>query len=137
MDKEELEKRKQQLKQLQSEPLGLKIQNTMAKVMEFYNWTNGNCVVVFDESNLYTDILVDIIERFVKPLINRNFKYSSCGGEYIMLATIVEDSQELQKYWYENGCNSSKDMMSRPLSFWTKKDIEEYRTKYLDNKKED
>ena len=104
----------------------------MAKVMEFYRNSMGLCWVVGDDLN--TCVLMDIIDRFVEPLVNWKIGYDikdDLTYRNKILATIVEGNKKLEKKWYEVGCNSFEEKISRPMSFWTKQDIIEYSNKYL------
>ena len=79
----DVEHRKKQLKALQNESLGEKIQNTMAKVMEFYRYTDGECYLSCS-GGADSMVLYDIITRFVEPIFNCKFKvvFDDTGLEY-------------------------------------------------------
>ncbi len=59
------EQRKKKLKELQSESLPMKIQLTMAKLIEFYNKTEGKCYVSCS-GGADSIVLYDITQRFLK-----------------------------------------------------------------------
>lgn len=53
--------------------------------------------------------------------------------ECVMLGTLAEESRQREVDWIRHGCNifyQKKDNQSRPLSFWTEKDIYDYIEKY-------
>lgn len=79
----DFEERKRQLKELQSENLESKIQNTMAKVMEFYQRTKGNCYLSCS-GGADSMVLYDIITRFVEPLMDWKIRvvFDDTGLEY-------------------------------------------------------
>ena len=79
----DIEQRKRDLKELQAEPLEMKIQNTMAKIMEFYQRTNGNCYLSCS-GGADSMVLYDIITRFVEPIMNWKIKvaFDDTGLEY-------------------------------------------------------
>ena len=56
------EQRRKDLKELQSEPLYMKVQLTIAKVLEFYNNTNGNCYLSCS-GGVDSLVLKDIIDK--------------------------------------------------------------------------
>jgi 3'-phosphoadenosine 5'-phosphosulfate sulfotransferase (PAPS reductase)/FAD synthetase len=58
------EQRKKDLVYLQSESLSMKIQGTMAKIMEFYNRTDGNCYLSCS-GGADSIVLRDIVQRFL------------------------------------------------------------------------
>lgn len=56
-------------------------------------------------------------------------KAKELGMECTILGTLASESYQRERDWIEYGCNVfhiRKDNQSRPLSFWTDKDIEEY-----------
>lgn len=56
-------------------------------------------------------------------------KAKELGMECTMLGILATESYQREKDWLENGCNvfyKRKDNQSRPLSFWTNEDIDEY-----------
>lgn len=55
------------------------------------------------------------------------------GLECAILGILASESYQREKDWLEYGCNvfhQRKDNQSRPSSFWTSKDIDEYIEKY-------
>ena len=79
----DIEQRKKDLKELQSESLEMKIQNTMAKIMEFYQRMNGNCYLSCS-GGADSMVLYDIITRFVEPIMDWKIKvvFDDTGLEY-------------------------------------------------------
>jgi 3'-phosphoadenosine 5'-phosphosulfate sulfotransferase (PAPS reductase)/FAD synthetase len=83
-----------------------------------------------------------------KPFLNAPFKisdkcchylkkgpakaYEKQSGNHPIVGTMTEESRLRENEWLLTGCNSfsSKRPISRPLSFWTEKDIWEYIKKY-------
>lgn len=59
------EQRRKELKELQSESLPMKIQLTMAKLIEFYNKTEGKCYISCS-GGADSIVLYDITQRFLK-----------------------------------------------------------------------
>ena len=59
------EQRRKELKELQSESLPMKIQLTMAKLIEFYNRTEGKCYISCS-GGVDSIVLYDITQRFLK-----------------------------------------------------------------------
>lgn len=60
-------------------------------------------------------------------------KAKDLGMECAILGLLASESYQRQKDWLEYGCNvfyKRKDNQSRPLSFWTDKDILDYIAKY-------
>ena len=79
----DLKERRKQLKELQNESLEMKIQNTMAKIMEFYQRTNGQCYLSCS-GGADSMVLYDIITRFVEPIMDWKIKvvFDDTGLEY-------------------------------------------------------
>lgn len=70
-------------------------------------------------------------DKLKKEPIRRKAK--ELGLECVILGTLASESYQREKDWLEHGCNvfhEHKDNQSRPLSFWTDKDILEYIEKY-------
>lgn len=66
-------------------------------------------------------------DRLKKEPIRRKAK--ELGLECAILGILTSESYQREKDWIENGCNvfhKRKDNQSRPLSFWTEADIQEY-----------
>ena len=60
-------------------------------------------------------------------------KAKELGLECAILGILASESYQREKDWLEYGCNvfhKHKDNQSRPLSFWTNEDIDEYISKY-------
>ena len=74
------EQRKKDLKALQSEPLSMKIQLTMAKLMEFHNRISGNCYISCS-GGVDSIVLYDITQRFLKEYYNFNVVFDDTGLE--------------------------------------------------------
>lgn len=62
-----------QLKELQEESLNMKIQLTIAKVMEFWLNTNHNCYLSYS-GGADSTVLLDIITRYVEPMLDCKIK---------------------------------------------------------------
>lgn len=79
----DFEERKKVLADLQSMSLPMKIQETMAKVMQFYKFTNGNCYLSCS-GGADSMVLYDIITRFVEPLMGYKIRvvFDDTGLEY-------------------------------------------------------
>ena len=69
----DFEQRKKDLQELQKMSLSDKIQNTMAKLMEFYDYVNGNCYISCS-GGADSIVLYDITKRFVEAM-NNNYKF--------------------------------------------------------------
>ena len=69
----DIQERREDLAFLQSEPLEMKIQNTVAKVWEFWQNTSGNCYLSYS-GGADSTVLKDIIERQVEPFIGCKIK---------------------------------------------------------------
>ena len=66
-------------------------------------------------------------DRLKKEPIRRKAK--ELGLKCAILGILASESYQREKDWLENGCNvfyKRKDNQSRPLSFWTEEDIQEY-----------
>ena len=66
-------------------------------------------------------------ERLKKEPIRRKAK--ELGLECAILGILASESYQREKDWLEYGCNvfhERKDNQSKPLSFWTEEDIQEY-----------
>lgn len=66
-------------------------------------------------------------DRLKKEPIRRKAK--ELGLKCAILGILTSESYQREKDWLENGCNvfhKRKDNQSRPLSFWTEEDIQEY-----------
>lgn len=74
------EQRKKDLKELQSESLPMKIQRTMAKLMEFYQRTEGNCYISCS-GGVDSIVLYDITQRFLKEYYTFNVVFDDTGLE--------------------------------------------------------
>ena len=56
-------------------------------------------------------------------------KAKELGLECAILGILASESYQREKDWLEYGCNvfhERKENQSRPLSFWTEEDIDEY-----------
>lgn len=69
----DIQERKKDLEFLRSEPLNMKIQGTIAKVLEFWQYTNGNCYLSYS-GGADSTVLKDIIEKEVEPFLNCKIK---------------------------------------------------------------
>ena len=70
MNNIDFEQRKKDLQELQQMSLSDKIQNTMAKLMEFYDGVNGNCYISCS-GGADSIVLYDIAKRFVEDISPR------------------------------------------------------------------
>lgn len=67
LSKEELEERRENLRFLQSQPLSWKIENTIARVLEFHQKTDGKCYLSCSggaDSVVLYNIIKDLIEKW-------------------------------------------------------------------------
>lgn len=67
MDNIDYEQRNKDLQELQAMPLHFKIQTTIAKLIEFYNHTQGNCYISCS-GGADSMVLYDISKRFIEDL---------------------------------------------------------------------
>lgn len=67
------EQRNKDLKELIAMPLADKIQNTMGKLMEFYDYTEGNCYISCS-GGADSIVLYDLCKRFIENLFP-NYKF--------------------------------------------------------------
>ena len=66
-------------------------------------------------------------DKLKKEPIKRKAK--ELGMECAILGILASESYQREKDWLENGCNvfeQRRENQSRPLSFWTQEDIDEY-----------
>lgn len=83
----------------------------------------------FKKYSKYRDLPISdkCCDRLKKDPIRRKAK--ELGLECAILGILTSESYQREKDWIENGCNvfhKRKDNQSRPLSFWTEADIQEY-----------
>ena len=67
LSKEELEERRENLRFLQSQPLSWKIENTIARVLEFHQKTDGKCYLSCSggaDSVVLYNIIKDLIDKW-------------------------------------------------------------------------
>lgn len=59
-------------------------------------------------------------------------KYEKTTGFHPIVATMAEESELRKQSWLKHGCNAfdMKRPMSRPMSFWTERDVLEYLLTY-------
>ena len=86
------EQRRKDLKELQAEPLYMKVQLTIAKILEFYNNTNGNCYLSCS-GGADSLVLKHIVDKL--DMVNIETVFVDTGLEYPSVrekALLVADS---------------------------------------------
>lgn len=87
----------------------------------------------FKKYNKYKDLPISdkCCDKLKKEPLRRKAK--ELGMECAILGILASESYQREKDWLEYGCNvfyKRRENQSRPLSFWTENDIQEYINKY-------
>lgn len=112
-----------ELKGLQELPLSRKVGITQARIADWYNRYGGRVYLSLSHGDS-SRILMSIVSKMYPQLLFLKEK----EGYKPITDSMIEDSEEKQKFWIQYGCNAfeAEEPVSNPLSHWNNKDVLEY-----------